>query len=361
MARKEREELIQAIQSIRKRKLVTLVTTTRSGVLSQLEPQDVRVLRDHVAAAGKNQGIDLFLVTLGGVSTVPWAMSSLLREFNEEFSVIIPGPAFSAGTSLALGANDIIMGPLGTLGPVDPQVANDFNPEIQGKLVPISVEDLSSFAKLLTDKFAIKDERNFTSLINRLVADVRPLALGNAYRHYIKARDDTRKLLELHMDPMKDQAQIERIVDTLVEKLYFHGHHITRRQAKEIGLKTKDAEAFPGTDGKNLADLTWNLYTSYEKDMQLMIPYRDSPPAAGGRTELTTKMIECETRESRFVIEQEWTKMNVPASHILSQVNGVPAAVGPNGQVVPLIFQGQPVVAGNTIYDKREYSYWKGY
>jgi len=361
MSRETRVKLISEIQAVRDRKLVALVTTTRQNVLTQLEPPDNRVLRDHIHTLGQNEAVDIFLLTYGGVSTVPWAMANLIREYNSRFAVLVPYSAFSAGTSLALGADEIVMGNLGTLSPVDPKVWNEFNPEIQGRPIPISVEDIGAYVSRLKDKFGIQDERNLAGLLDRLPADVRPLALGNAYRHYIKARDDTRKLLELHMSPTVDKDKIDTIVNTLVEKLYFHGHHITRREAKQLGLKVKNAEDSVGKDGKTLNDLIWALYLEYEHDMRLMMPYRDEPPAAGGKVELLTKVIESESLTSEYIIEQEWAKIQTPPGSIFTQVNNVPALFIPPGQLIPLQFQGLPVMSGAGLFDKREFSYWKGF
>ena len=331
------------------------------NILTQLEPPDIRVVRDHLHALGHNEAVDLFLLTFGGVSTVPWAIANLIREYNSEFAVLIPYVAFSAGTSLSLGANEIVMGTLGMLSPVDPMVWNEFNPEIQGRPIPISVEDIGAYVALLKEKFGIQDERNLAALLERLPADIRPLALGNAYRHYMKARDDTRKLLELHMDSKGDHGKIDKIVDTLVEKLYFHGHHITRREAKQLGLKVKDAESITGPGGKTLDDLLWALYLDYEREMRLMAPYKDEPPAAGGKVELLTKVVESESLLSEYIIEQDWVKMPLPPGSIFTQVNNVPALFIPPNQLLPLQFQGRPVLAGTGLFDKREFSYWKGY
>ncbi len=361
VSRQSRLKLIQAIETAREKKLVAIVTTTRPNILTQLEPTDVRVLRDHIAGAGKGGSIDIFLLTLGGVSTVPWAMASLIREYDREFAVLIPYAAFSAGTSLALGANEIVMGTLGTLSPVDPSVWNEFNPEIQGRPIPISVEDIGGYVALLRDKFELKDERNLAALLDRLPADVRPLALGNAYRHYVKSRDDTRKLLELHMDSKRDESKITKIVETLVEKLYFHGHNLTRLEARQLGLNVKEAESILCNDRKSLNDLLWDLYIEYERDMKLMAPYRDEPPTSGGKTELLAKVIESDAAMSEFVIEQEWVRIPAPAGSVFTQVNNVPALLTPQGQVFPLMFQGSPVLVGGNVFDKREISFWKGY
>ena len=49
-------------------------------------------------------------------------------------------------------------------------------------------------------------------------------------------------------------------------KLYFHGHPINRKEAKELNLKI----SFPSPKEEKLI---WDLYLEYENDMNLIIPY----------------------------------------------------------------------------------------
>jgi len=49
-----------------------------------------------------------------------------------------------------------------------------------------------------------------------------------------------RKLLLTHMDETESE-KINELVETLVSKLYFHGHPINRREARqELGLKVTE-------------------------------------------------------------------------------------------------------------------------
>ena len=159
------------------------------------------------------------------------------------------------------------MGKKGTLGPVDPSVANAFNPVRGGQVRQISTEDIGGYISLLREKADLKNERNFAVALSNLCTTVEPLALGNAYRHYLKSRDDARKLLELHMDPNEDGETIDGIVETLIEKLYYHGHYISRREARDIGLNVQKAEDFKaGAGDKDLDQLMWKLYLDYEEE-----------------------------------------------------------------------------------------------
>jgi hypothetical protein len=72
-----------------------------------------------------------------------------------------------------------------------------------------------------------------------------------------------RKILMTHMG---DEASIHRIdetIETLASKLYFHGHPINRKEAKdELGLKIGSHPA------PALETAMWKLYVEYEKLMK---------------------------------------------------------------------------------------------
>ncbi|MCF6199816.1 MAG: hypothetical protein L3J67_10565 [Hyphomicrobiaceae bacterium] len=65
----------------------------------------------------------LLLVTSGGDPDAAYKMGRYLQSKYETFSVLIPGFCKSAGTLLAIGANELIFTPYGELGPLDIQMA----------------------------------------------------------------------------------------------------------------------------------------------------------------------------------------------------------------------------------------------
>lgn len=64
----------------------------------------------------------LILVTSGGDPDAAYRISKLIQKKYDHFKVLIPGWCKSAGTLLAIGAEEIIYGPLGELGPLDVQM-----------------------------------------------------------------------------------------------------------------------------------------------------------------------------------------------------------------------------------------------
>jgi hypothetical protein len=70
-----------------------------------------------------DKDVVLFLLSRGGAGEPAYQISKLCKSFSKlSFKVIVPRFAKSAATLLAIGADEIHMGPLGQLGPIDPQI-----------------------------------------------------------------------------------------------------------------------------------------------------------------------------------------------------------------------------------------------
>jgi hypothetical protein len=225
----------------------------------------VRVIFDHLLLLPKRpaEQLDLFIASNGGSGTVPWRLVSLLREFATRFCVLIPYRAYSAASLVALGADQIVMHPFAELGPIDPTVMNEFNPEKKdGSKVGISVEDVKAYVDFVKSTVGITHEDELVQMSRVLAEKVHPLALGNVERFLSQSRMIARKILRTHMKSADDH-QIDEIVENMASKLYFHGHPINRREAKE-DLKLEVAtDLQPG-----LESALWTLYTDFEQDFK---------------------------------------------------------------------------------------------
>jgi hypothetical protein len=268
----ERRTLIEKIETERKSLVVTYITSTRPGMEVEMAMDCIRKIYDHIRDNRDRKSIDLYLMSNGGDGTVPWRLVTLIREFTDKFSVIIPYRAFSAATLTALGADEIVMHPMGTLGPTDPTVGNAFNPkDEQGRPLGISVEDVTAYLALIKEDVGIHHEDELVLAFNHLADKVHPLALGNVKRSLSQSRMMATKLLEQRSSIIKDQ-KVEEIVDNLTSKLYYHGHPINRKEAKnQIGLtNVKEPDS-------NLEKMIWDLYLDYESDMLLNEPLVPDP------------------------------------------------------------------------------------
>lgn len=275
-----RLELIKEIEKERDSAVICYATGDRESrvprvsLKTQIGEDVIPILFGHLELIGKKDNIDLFLYTRGGDMVVPIRIVKLIRNYCKKFSVLIPYRAHSAGTLIALGADEIVMTKLGELTPVDPTAErHPFNPRDPSdpkKLLPISVEDVRSY--ILFAKDELKAERGeITDLYSKMTNQsypspihLHPLALGNVYRAQRMIRILAERLLNLHMDMKNPSVKktVDRIVKEITSDICVHNYPIYRDEAKALRLNI----VFP--NGK-LEGMLWNIYDRYAKDMEL--------------------------------------------------------------------------------------------
>jgi hypothetical protein len=245
-SRPDRIKFIEELQAARGgTTVIAYVTSTRENLEAQMGMDCVPLIYKHLVAAKANSKskIDLFIHSNGGDGIVPWRLVSLIREFSSEFTVLVPNRAFSAATLTAMGGDRVLVHPMGMLGPIDPTVVTPYNPpnpENPTQRLGISVEDVSSYIALVKDDVGIRHEEELVQAFS---------------------------LLARRIDPM-DEHSITVIVDKLASKLYFHGHPIHRKEAREE-LKlpfVQDADDL-------VAEAMWTLYEAYAEEMLLDTPF----------------------------------------------------------------------------------------
>lgn len=275
MSYQDRQPLIEELQKARGGTVVlSYVTSTRVGLESSMGMDAIRKIHrqlEAITAKPKDTTIDLFIHSNGGDGTVPWRLVTLIREYCKEFNVLVPYKAFSAATLTALGADNIYMHRMGMLGPTDPKVSNEFNPNDPNnpqQKIGINVEDVFSYISLIKEDVGITHEDELIQAWSQLASEnrIHPLALGNVKRFYSQSRMMAIKLLQLHMDKGTDNHRIKEIADNLNSKLYFHGHPINREEARELELKVINPTS-------KVEAAMWTLYESYEAAMKLEEPF----------------------------------------------------------------------------------------
>ncbi|MDR4495112.1 MAG: hypothetical protein R3B74_11950 [Nitrospirales bacterium] len=282
MPSSERQELIKKIEDLRGSNVICFLTSLRQNVPSQIAEDCVRVFFEHLLLLPSRpvEKLDIFLCSNGGSGTVPWRLVSLFREFSNSFNVLIPYRAYSAASLLALGADEIVMHPFAELGPIDPTVSNEFNPKEQGtgRSLGISVEDVKAYVNFIKSTVGITHEDELIKAIEILGEKVHPLALGNVERFLSQSRMIARKILRTHMKET-DEHVIEEIIENMASKLYFHGHPINRKEAKEE-LKLKVTLDLPA----GLETIIWDLYKNFEKEFDNLEPFNPAGDLAGINT-----------------------------------------------------------------------------
>lgn len=264
-----RKELIKNIENLRRNtKVICYVTGDRQPFPTKIASDTVPLFDKHLLNSTKSEKISLFLYTRGGDMLAPLSIVKSIRNHCKELEVLIPYHSYSAGTSIALGANRLVMGRLGELSPTDPATEHPFNPDDPknpSKKMEISVEDVNSFFLLAKEKAAIRDQ-DMISVFKSLTEKIHPIALGNVYRAYRMSRTLSEKLLKLHLKPKRDEKKIQKIVEHLTGLISIHNYPITRDEAKDLGLNVEYAS--PELE-KNM----WDLYQMYSDELQLGRPY----------------------------------------------------------------------------------------
>lgn len=178
------------------------------------------------------KGLDLILHTPGGSPAAAEAIIEYIRsKFNNNFRVIVPQIAMSAGTMMACAGSEIIMGNHSSLGPIDPQfngipaynIVEEFN-EAKDELK----KDPSN-----APYWAIKLQQ-FPAAFLKSAMDAIDLAT-----------ELVQKWLASNMfGEEKNSASVQTITNALNEhkKSKIHGRHFNIEYCKSIGLKIHPLE-----------------------------------------------------------------------------------------------------------------------
>jgi hypothetical protein len=271
----ERKKTIEELQQKRGTVIVTyFLLCDRGNVIPLFVGDDaLRPMHRLLEDLGHKESIDLFIHTRGGNMMTAPTIVKMLREYSDKLNVLVPFRCHSAGTQIALGADNIVMSKIGQLSPIDPTTANLFNP-LMGPQVnpadprnrkPISVEDVQSYLNLSRDRVGLVSDRDRLEVFKELTKYIEPLALGNVNRVYSATRMIAKEMLSLHMNAKDDDDKIEQIIKALTET-FPHDFMITRDTASKIGLKS--VHATPDEE-----KLMMTLFASYEAEFKMNTPF----------------------------------------------------------------------------------------
>lgn len=271
----KRKIIINELQTKRNSTILTYfnLTDRPNGFNTNIADDSIRPIHSLLEKIGEKEKIELFLYTRGGNLLTAYSIVKIIREYTQNFNVIVPFRALSAGTLIALGANKIVMTKLGQLGPIDPSTPNIFNPIINpaGNLSDIinnrkliSVEDVQAFLNLSKDRVGLQETNQQLEVFKELTKSIEPLALGNVNRVYAESRLMAKELLSLHITGENKSEKIDSIIKTFSET-YTHNFIITRDNAEKFGLNIEKP------DNEQEA-IIMKLFESYETEMKMTIP-----------------------------------------------------------------------------------------
>lgn len=262
----------------------------------------------------------VFLYTPGGDTLAAYGIANLIRQFTNEYSVVIPYKALSAGTLITLGANNIIMTKGGLPSPIDPSIQAPLGPRVPipgapgiEAVVPVSVEDVSGFYRLAKEEWKLDDEASLGDAFKTLSEKVHPLALGAVHRAREQIAFLARNLLSYHI---KGEATVNKIVNTLTRGRFSHGYLIGKREAKDVlKLPIRDP-------GGELEKKINELFAKYENLLELNTPY--NPEAVLGSQNMVTITFNRAIVESSFTTHVFRTVRTITRVSSMAPQTGLP-------------------------------------
>lgn len=234
----ERQTLIATIEKLTRRRLLVYHASMQhqAGIMTSGDLNLVVDLCDDLGS--RRVPTDLLIHTPGGDANAAELILNTLHQRASSVRVIVPRAAKSAGTLVALGAEEIVMGVASELGPVDPQF----------------VVIVGGIPRYLPAQAIVDSYDELVNLLNKAQAENQP---GAAYATALQRLDpafvnEARRQID-HSKAMgerwlvramypADTTRAKQIMDRLSDANIHksHGRMIDAKMArKDIGLRVK--------------------------------------------------------------------------------------------------------------------------
>jgi hypothetical protein len=221
------QEIIARVNQVLGGTLVTYFNNPRGSVCHD----DVLALFELLEKIGHQKTIYLFIKSSGGNGQASLRLVNLLRQYCDEIVAVVPLECASAATMIALGANEIHMGPMAYLTPVDTSLTHALSPiDRDNDRVSVSLDELTRVVRLWQAQKSDSTENPYQQLFQH----VHPLVIGAVDRAESLSIMLCKELLAYHI---KDEGAADRIAGALNAKYPSHGYPILFEEARRIGLK----------------------------------------------------------------------------------------------------------------------------
>jgi len=187
---------------------------------STMLKSDADKIYSAVTTFDKKKPLLMILLSGGGIAGSAYLIGKLCREYsNGKFIVVVPRYAKSAATLLCCAANEIHMGSLSELGPIDPQING--LPALGLKNSIVHIAELVKESPTSAEMFA-----------KYLHLSIEPIQIGYYERVAESAMQYAENLLSTHKEDLPKDPQV--IANELVYKYKDHGFVIDKSEAIKI-------------------------------------------------------------------------------------------------------------------------------
>ncbi len=256
--RYSRQQLIKDIQAETNRELIVYIANLQhpGGGINQ---SDILAFGD-LWQDKANKDLDLLLQSPGGDIDIAEKMIYMCRNNSSSFRVIVAESAKSAATLIVLAADEIVMGYISELGPIDPQVI----------VTTASGQTMDRPALSFLDGLkAIKEEEQAEGRLSPvyfpLLQQLDPALIDYCKKALLRSQRFAEKWFkhaQCKSKPSRAKQVAKKLADT--KRYLSHGTVIDHKEASnELKLCVK---YLPPSD--HLWQAIWRLYCSYEIDMR---------------------------------------------------------------------------------------------
>lgn len=229
------QKLVAALQ--KELKLPVLVYWVSTG--GSICQNDVVAMSRLLGPASKQPEVALFLKSDGGNPEAALRFVHLLRQKFDRITLLAPFECASAATMVALGANEIHMGPTSYLTAVDSSLKHDLSPvDHHNYLVSVSQDEVMRILRLW------KEQKCGDNPFPEVYKYLHPLVLGALDRSSSLSMRICQELLSYHV---LNKAKALKISRALNYDYPSHSYPITAREARRLGLNIHDLA--PPVDG----------------------------------------------------------------------------------------------------------------
>ncbi len=209
-------------------KLLVYWTSDRGSVCDN----DVVALYEIFKHMGTSEDLSVFIKSNGGDGEAALRIVNLMREYNQRVHALVPLESASAATLIALGADDISMGPLAHLTAIDSSLVHDMSPidERNNRRVSVSQDELARIVSLWNANAREHHGNPYTDIFQY----IHPLVVGAIDRSSSLSIKICQEILSFHI---KDEAECQRISRLLNSDYPSHSYPIMTQEARRLGLQ----------------------------------------------------------------------------------------------------------------------------
>src|SRR5262245_173482 len=227
-----------------------LTGATLIVMIDQIFAPNMTLLEELLVDADRSLPIHLLLASPGGDGETALRMVRSVQSRCSELTVIVPDMAKSAATLIVLGADHVLMGPGGDLGPVDAQFQIGRS-LVGAKEIVAAVDEAEA---------RIGDRPESYAFFASLLENVTMIMVEQARSAMARSSNLVREALSCatHRRPSDVDKLAEALHAPLIAETTYHGAAISGEQARSFGLPVEIAD--PTSDQWQIL---WALWTRY--------------------------------------------------------------------------------------------------